>query len=213
MSRIRGKRAFDVVVASIALALLSPIMALTGLAIRRNSPGPALYKAPRVGRDGRMFTMLKFRTMYTAPPSGGNFTASFTTGLNDPRVTPVGVHLRRYKIDELPQLWNVLRGEMSLVGPRPEVSECVALYTPAEREILSVRPGITDLSSLRFADLASVVGESADPHAVFMERVFATKNALRLQYVREASWRLDLSILARTAGAVVGLNGRGLPTG
>ncbi len=160
-----------------------------------------------------MFTMLKFRTMYTAPPSGGNFTASFTTGLNDPRVTPVGVHLRRYKIDELPQLWNVLRGEMSLVGPRPEVSECVALYTPAEREILSVRPGITDLSSLRFADLASVVGESADPHAVFMERVFATKNALRLQYVREASWRLDLSILARTAGAVVGLNGRGLPTG
>jgi len=203
-SRVRGKRAFDLFFASLLLTVTAPVLAVSAWLVRRTSPGPALYRATRVGRDGRLFTMFKLRSMYAQPGEA----TSLTTGLSDPRVTPVGRRLRSYKIDELPQLINVLRGEMSLVGPRPEVEECVALYTPEQRAILTIRPGITDLASVEFSDLARVVGESDDPHQVYLDQVFDEKNRLRLEYVQRQSWRLDLSILARTSASIVGL-GRG----
>lgn len=195
-----GKRAFDVVIASTALTVCAPALILVAFLVRRESRGGAFYRAPRVGRGGETFIMYKFRTMTV----GTLGTGSPTTGLNDPRVTPLGRALRRYKIDELPQLLNVVRGDMSLVGPRPEVEECVALYTDEQRRILSVRPGLTDLASIEFVDLASAVGESQDPHQVYLETVFDKKNALRLKYVQEVSWRTDLSILMRTLRSVVG---------
>lgn len=197
-ARMPGKRAFDVAVAAVLLVLTSPVLAVSAWLVRRTSPGPAFHRAVRVGLDGRPFTMYKLRSMHV---SGAQ--ASHTTGLNDPRVTPLGRRLRQYKLDELPQLFNVLRGDMSLVGPRPEVEECVKLYTPEQMAILTIRPGITDLASVEFADLATVVGESENPHQVYLDQVFDEKNRLRLEYVERQSWRLDLSILARTVTSIV----------
>ena len=197
---VHGKRLFDLAVGSVLTVLASPVLLVSSLLVKLTSDGPALYRAVRVGRGGVPFTMFKLRSMYVTDAPGG----SPTTGLNDPRVTPVGRVLREAKLDELPQLLNVLRGDMSLVGPRPEVPECVVLYTPAQREILSVRPGMTDLASIEFADLAATVGESEDPHQVYMDRVFDEKNRLRLEYVQRQSWRLDLQILWRTLLRVAG---------
>lgn len=200
---IAGKRAFDIAASAAGLTLLAPAMAVIGILVRRTSPGPAIYRAERVGRGGQLFTMYKFRSMYLQDSPG----QAHTTGFNDPRVTPLGRILRQYKLDELPQLWNVLRGDMSLVGPRPEVADCVDLYTDEQRHILGVRPGLTDLASVEFVDLASVVGESEDPHAVYLEQVFQRKNDLRLEYARGASWAMDLKILLRTLTSLIRRDG------
>lgn len=200
-SRVRGKRAFDLFFASLLLIVTAPVLAVSALLVRWTSQGPAIYRAPRVGRNGELFIMFKFRSMYAQP--GGE--TSPTTGLNDPRVTPVGRRLRQCKIDELPQLLNVVKGDMSLVGPRPEVMECVALYEGEQLAILTVRPGITDLASLEFSDLAGAVGESDNPHQVYLEEIFDQRNRLRLEYVDRQSWRLDLSILVRTCASVLGV--------
>lgn len=199
-ARVPGKRLFDVVVAAVLLVVSSPVLAVSAWLVRGSSPGPAVHQAVRIGLDGQPFTMYKLRSMYIT----NGATGSPTTGHNDPRVTPIGRQLRRFKLDELPQLVNVLRGDMSLVGPRPEVSECVDLYTPEERRILTVRPGVTDLASIRFVDLAGVVGESENPHQVYMDTVFQEKNRLRLEYVDRQSWRLDLEILVQTLASVLG---------
>ena len=198
--RVPGKRLFDIVVAGVLAVLTAPILLVSSALVRLTSDGPAFYRATRVGRDGNLFTMYKLRSMYVSAAPGG----SPTTGLNDPRVTPVGKAMRALKLDELPQLVNVLRGDMSLVGPRPEVPECVDLYTSEQRRILTVRPGITDLASIAFADLAAEVGESEDPHQVYMDKVFDEKNRLRLEYVDRQSWHLDLAILWGTFVRVVG---------
>ncbi|MBM3776993.1 MAG: sugar transferase [Acidimicrobiia bacterium] len=192
------KRAFDLAVATALLCALGPVLLAVAAAVRVDSPGPILYRGRRTGRHGRPFDMLKFRTMVAdAERLGGT-----TTGLDDPRVTRLGRVLRRYKLDELPQLINVVRGEMSLVGPRPEVEEYTRLYGDRERAILSVRPGITDYASLRFIDLASVVG-AEDVDEVYRRSVLAQKNELRLKYVRESSFAVDLKILARTVQAML----------
>jgi lipopolysaccharide/colanic/teichoic acid biosynthesis glycosyltransferase len=194
-----AKRAFDLAVSAVLLVVVSPVLLGAAIAVRLDSRGPVIYRGRRTGRHGRPFDVLKFRSMKPdAELLGGT-----TTGQNDARVTRVGRVLRRYKLDELPQLINVLRGDMSLVGPRPEVEEYTRLYSQEERAILSVRPGITDFASLHFIDLASIVGgENADD--VYRTRVLATKNALRLRYVRERSFCQDLSILALTAWALAG---------
>lgn len=201
--RVPGKRFFDVVVAIIMLGVTSPISAVAAILVRFTSPGPILYRASLIGRHGGMFTMFKFRSMYLQEAG-----ASPTTALDDPRVTPVGRVLRRYKLDELPQLLNVVKGDMSLVGPRPEVPQCVALYSDEQRAILDVRPGLTDLASLQYVDLASVVGaegtEGQSAYEAYIDTVFEEKNRLRLRYVREASWALDLKILALTPLSILG---------
>ncbi len=192
------KRAFDVCLAGFGLLILSPLLAASAASIKLSSRGPVLYKGLRVGINGRRFNILKFRTMVAnAEAIGGS-----TTPADDPRVTSVGRVLRRTKLDELPQLWNVLKGDMSFVGPRPQVPWAVALYTPEERLILSVRPGITDYASLQFANEGEILRGSTDPDRDYMEKIHPEKMRLSLEYVRSRSFTRDLAIIARTVGAV-----------
>jgi len=192
-----AKRLFDVCAASLGLFALSPFLLLVALAVALDSSGPVLYRGWRTGFEGKPFRIFKFRTMVVGAEAMGT-----TTSLRDPRVTRIGAVLRRWKLDELPQLLNVLLGDMSLVGPRPEVEEHTALYTPEERAILSVRPGITDLASIRFVRLAEELG-AEDAHAVYVNRLRAEKNAMRLKYVRERSFLGDLAILFQTFRAIL----------
>jgi lipopolysaccharide/colanic/teichoic acid biosynthesis glycosyltransferase len=192
------KRTLDEIAAAIGVVLLAPLLAGIAIAVKATSPGPALYRGVRTGRYGRPFRMLKFRTMVVdAERRGGT-----TTGAHDTRVTPLGRVLRKYKLDELPQLFNILAGQMSFVGPRPEVAEYTNAYSADERRILTVRPGITDWASLRFHELERVVG-SDDPDGVFRREVLPVKIALRLKYVEEQSLAGDAVILVRTAAVVL----------
>ena len=193
-----AKRTFDTALAALGLIVVSPILAAIAIAIKTGSKGPLLYKGRRVGLDGVPFEMLKFRTMVVdADKIGGSSTPE-----DDPRVTPIGKKLRRYKLDELPQLLNVLKGDMSFVGPRPQVQWAVDLYTPEEREILRVRPGITDEASLKFSNEAEILKGSTDPDKDYIEKIHPEKMRLSLDYVRHRSFSGDLSIIARTAGAI-----------
>lgn len=192
------KRGLDVCLAVLGLAVLWPVLVACAIAVKWDSAGPVFYRGVRTGRHGKPFRIWKFRSMVIdAEARGGS-----TTGDGDPRITRVGRMLRRSKLDELPQLWNVLRGDMSFVGPRPEVAEYTDLYTPDERRILDVRPGITDLSSIEFSDLQAHVG-TADPDGTYRRDVLPRKNRLRLQYVEQQSLPLDLAILVRTVLLVV----------
>lgn len=193
-----AKRAVDLLAASFGLIVLSPVMLLIAILIKLDSPGPVLYRGVRAGRYGVPFRILKFRTMVTDAESLGGP----TTGTNDPRVTRIGRLLRRTKLDELPQLLNVLRGEMSLVGPRPEVLQYTNQYSQDEQIILSVRPGVTDLASIEFADLDDRVGAN-DPDAFFREHVLPRKNALRVKYIEEWTLWGDVRIILRTIGRVL----------
>ncbi|MGE3780010.1 MAG: sugar transferase, partial [Pirellulaceae bacterium] len=192
------KRVSDILLASAGLVLTSPVLLVIAALVKLTSPGPVLYRGVRTGQYGVPFRILKFRSMIP----DGERCGGTTTGRDDPRITRIGRVLRRYKLDELPQLINVLRGEMSFVGPRPEVSEYTDQYTPEQRKILDVRPGITDLASIEFSDLQEHVGGVA-PDQVYREIVLPRKNQLRLKYANEASLWLDLVILARTLALVV----------
>jgi lipopolysaccharide/colanic/teichoic acid biosynthesis glycosyltransferase len=189
------KRLFDVVASSLALALLLPVLLVLAFAVASTSPGGAFFRQVRVGRHGRPFELLKFRSMRPGSEARGQI----TVGERDPRITGVGHFLRRTKLDELPQLLNILKGDMSVVGPRPEVPKYVALYTPKERAVLTVRPGLTSLASIAYINENEVLGRSADPERTYVEEVMPAKLALDLKYVRERSMGLDLSIIARTA--------------
>lgn len=197
------KRAFDLLVASCALLVFAPLMPIIVVWIKLDSPGPVLFCQDRVGLRGRVFSIYKFRTMYAASAAGRG--AQITVGA-DPRITRAGRFLRRHKLDELPQLINVLKGEMSVVGPRPEVPHYVALYPPETRElVLSVRPGITDLASIAYRDENALLAKADDPEAFYVEVVLPAKLAYCVQYVRTRSIGLDLAILGRTAKALLGL--------
>jgi lipopolysaccharide/colanic/teichoic acid biosynthesis glycosyltransferase len=191
------KRIFDLISSAIGLVVLSPIFLILIVLIRLDSPGPAFYRPLRTGRFGVPFRIWKFRTMYIDSDKLGG-----TTGANDLRITKIGSWLRRYKIDELPQLINVITGDMSLVGPRPELEEHTSAYSPDEQQILKVRPGITDESSMRFHNLGELVGDD-DPHRVFIEKFRTEKNRLRLDYVRNQSFSGDMRILFRTLKLVI----------
>jgi lipopolysaccharide/colanic/teichoic acid biosynthesis glycosyltransferase len=193
-----SKRLFDFVCSGLGLLLLLPLLLVLALWIKLDSRGPVLFLQERVGRYGRRFFIHKFRTMRT-----DNAGLQITVG-DDPRITSAGAFLRRTKLDELPQLWDVLRGAMSLVGPRPEVPRYVALYTPAQRElVLSVRPGITDLASLQYRDEGEQLARSSDPERTYVEQVLPAKLALSAQYVQEASFGGDLRLILATLAALV----------
>ena len=198
---LAAKRLFDFVSSAIALIVLSPVMLLIAAGVKLTSPGPVFYRGIRTGRSGKPFRILKFRTMVAnAAEIGGP-----STGQQDPRVTRFGTFLRRFKLDELPNLICVLRGQMSIVGPRPEVPQYTSLYEGEEKLILSVRPGITDLSSIRFIDLASHIGaENVD--AAFESRVLPVKNRLRVQYVKERSFWIDMKIIGSTLAKLFGIS-------
>ncbi len=198
--RRMGKRGFDLAASGFALVLLAPVLLLIALLVAVGSPGGALFRQVRVGRNGREFRILKFRTMRPGSEAQGQI----TVGGRDPRITRIGHLLRRTKLDELPQLWNVLVGEMSIVGPRPEVPRYVALYTPEQREVLRVRPGLTGLASLAYIDENEVLGRATDPQRAYIEEVMPAKLVLDLRYVQEQSLALDLRIIARTALRIFG---------
>jgi len=194
------KRAFDLLVAAAGLVLVAPLLTLIAIAVKLDSGGPVLFRQERVGRHGEIFRIRKFRSMVQDAPRLG---ASITVG-RDPRITRVGHWLRRYKLDELPQLIDVLVGDMSLVGPRPEVPRYVALYPPEVRErVLSVRPGITDNASLAFIDENAQLAGAADPEKEYTERILPQKLRLYLDYVENQSFARDLAILGRTAARIV----------
>jgi len=192
------KRLIDLIFACVGLVLTFPLFVLFALLIKLDSPGPIFYRGLRSGRGDKEFRILKFRTMTHDRVEIG----AMTTARNDPRVTRLGRMMRKNKFDEIPQLLDIIRGEMSFVGPRPEFPKHTAKYTSEEREILCVRPGITDLASLEFINLDEIVGED-DPDAVYMEKIWTRKMELRLRYVRESSLWLDFKILQRTIGAVL----------
>jgi lipopolysaccharide/colanic/teichoic acid biosynthesis glycosyltransferase len=200
MTYALSKRCIDVLLSVVAIALFSPVFLAVAVLIRLSSPGPILYRGLRAGRKGRTFHILKFRTMVVdAEKKGGASTAA-----DDPRLTRFGRVLRRHKLDELPQFFNVLGGSMSLVGPRPQVLAYTDKYQGEERLILNMRPGITDLASLYFSDMDKVLG-SGDVDARYAREIEPVKNALRLRYVKEASLLLDLRILVETAFKFVGV--------
>ncbi len=193
------KRLIDVVAAVLVLVVTSPLAAYVALRIKGEDGGPILYRGARVGRDGREFPMFKFRSMVVdAARIGGPSTAD-----DDPRLTRAGMFLRKWKLDELPQFANVLRGEMSLVGPRPQVAQDVARYTSNERRLLSVRPGITDWASVLFRNEGTILAGHADPDRAYDELIRPRKLELGLTYVQRRSLRTDLSILWLTVRAVL----------
>lgn len=194
-----SKRLFDLSAALAGLLLLAPVLALIAVWIRLDSPGPALYRQLRVGRAGHLFYIIKFRTMCVSQDG----TRQLTVGA-DPRITRAGRLLRHYKLDELPQLFNVVQGSMSLVGPRPEVPRYVALYPPAVRAtVLSVSPGMTDWAAIRYRDENAILGAAADPERAYIDTILPAKLAYYTRYVRERSLWGDLRIILCTLAALV----------
>lgn len=193
------KRLMDVVFSLVGLLVLSPLMLLIAVLMKQSSPGPVLYAGTRIGRFGKPFRLFKFRTMVVnADKIGGPSTAD-----DDPRVTRVGRVLRRYKLDEIPQLINVLKGEMSFVGPRPEVASEVETYSPEQRRLLEVVPGITDWASMRFHNEGEILKGSVDPHEMYREKIRPEKIRLGLEYVQRRSFWVDMQILTGTVGLLV----------
>jgi lipopolysaccharide/colanic/teichoic acid biosynthesis glycosyltransferase len=187
------KRVVDLVIAVPGLILAAPLIALAAVAIELDSRGSLFYRGSRVGRDGHEFRIVKLRSMVAGAENAG----SAVTSAGDPRITRVGRFLRRTKLDEVPQLWNVIRGDMSLVGPRPEHPEYVRLYTPEQRRVLSVRPGITSSTSLTFHDEERILAEHGGASA-YVDVMLPRKLALDLHYVEHHSVAGDLRILGQT---------------
>ncbi len=193
------KSLFDTVFSFIGLVVFLPLMATIVILIRKEDGGPIFYRGIRIGRYGKPFKIFKFRTMVVnAEKLGGPSTAD-----DDPRITKTGKYLRKYKLDELPQLINVLKGEMSFVGPRPEVQQYVDMFTEEEKAILSVRPGITDWASLWNPDEGAILKGSKDPERAYMEKIRPEKLKLQLKYVREGSFRIDLKIILLTLKTIM----------
>lgn len=190
------KRMIDLMMASLALVVLAPVFALIACILRFSGPGSVIYRGWRVGRDGRLFRMLKFRTMVPNAGRGREITVD-----RDPRVTRIGRLLRASKLDELPQLINILRGEMSLVGPRPESPHYVAHYTPEQRAVLTVRPGITGPSQIVFRREEQLL-RAPDPERYYVTAVMPAKLAIDLDYVRTHSLWGDIKIIARTVQTI-----------
>lgn len=187
------KRLFDITLSVVGILLMLPFYIIVAVLVKLSSPGPVLYRGVRSGLHGRPFRIMKFRTMIADAESRGGY----STALNDHRLTAVGKVLRRYKIDELPQLFNILIGEMSFVGPRPQVEAYTRVYGPDERRILSVRPGLTDYASIRFINLDSILGDGLVDEK-YLNEVEPEKNRLRIKYVDEMSLAVDLKILLLT---------------
>jgi lipopolysaccharide/colanic/teichoic acid biosynthesis glycosyltransferase len=188
------KRLFDLICALCGLILLAPLLLFIGLLIKLDSPGPVLYRGERVGKDGVLFRMFKFRTMVVNADQMG----SALTHSGDPRITRVGRALRHWKIDELPQIINVLRGDMSVVGPRPESPRYVEHYTPAQREVLSVRPGVMGLTQVKFRHEEALLQSCANVEADYIEAIMPQKLALDLEYIARQSLLLDLQLIFQT---------------
>jgi lipopolysaccharide/colanic/teichoic acid biosynthesis glycosyltransferase len=188
------KRLFDVFFALVGLVVFLPVLVVGAIWIKLDSPGPILFKQVRVGRLGREFKIYKFRTMVVNAESLGK---QITIG-EDRRITASGKWLRKFKFDEVPQIFNVLKGDMSLVGPRPEVPNYVKMYAPEQRRVLEVRPGITDLASIEFRRESDLLAQFADPEYAYIHEIMPKKLAMNLQYIDRANLVTDFSIIMQT---------------
>ena len=186
---IAGKRIFDIAASAIGLVLLSPLLAIVAVAVRLSSPGPAIFRQIRTGQYGRRFSILKFRSMRSASAEGG----SLLTAAGDPRITPLGHWLRKTKIDELPQLWNVLAGDMSLVGPRPEVPLYTSQYNPSQKRVLEVKPGITS-PQINF-DEEALMASRSDKEEFYLAEILPAKLESDLAYCENIRFLADVKIL------------------
>ena len=193
------KRFFDLIASGLGLLVLSPLFLVLAVWIKCDSSGPVFYRQVRVGRNNRDFRLYKFRSMRVGSDKKG----LITIGGHDPRVTRSGYYIRRYKLDELPQLINVFAGNMSLVGPRPEVRKYVDLYTPEQMHVLDVRPGITDLASIRYRNENELLEQVDAPERYYVDVIMQDKLRINLEYVANHSFRGDLKLICQTFKAVV----------
>lgn len=193
------KRLFDICCSVLVLTLLLPVWLVIAVVVALESPGGAFYKQVRVGKHNRDFNLYKFRTMRTGSDKKG----LLTVGERDTRITRVGYFLRKYKIDEFPQLFNILKGDMSIVGPRPEVRRYVDLYTPEQMRVLSVRPGLTDYASIEYVHENEVLAASSNPEQTYIDEVMPAKLALNLKYIENQSIAVDLSLIFKTFVAIL----------
>jgi lipopolysaccharide/colanic/teichoic acid biosynthesis glycosyltransferase len=194
------KRLFDILLSLIGIILLIPLFIFVAIRLKLDSEGPIFYGGKRIGKNGKEFSMYKFRTMYI---DADKMSSSPSAGDDDPRITKFGRTLRRSKINELPQLINVLKGDMSFVGPRPEVPQEVELYTEEERNLLTVRPGITDYASIKFHNEGEILSGSPDPHQTYLEKIRPEKIRLGLEYTETHSLWVDLKIFVKTFTTLV----------
>lgn len=196
MNRINKavKRIFDVICSGLGIIVLSPVLIIIAILIKKGSDGPVFFKQIRVGEKGRNFEILKYRTMVVDAEKLGR---QITVG-NDSRITKIGGFLRKYKLDELPQLFNVFKGDMSLVGPRPEVPRYVELYNEEQIKVLDVKPGITDLASIRYRDENDLLGTAEDPDDMYINTIMPDKLALNLEYIRKSNVFFDIYIIINT---------------
>jgi lipopolysaccharide/colanic/teichoic acid biosynthesis glycosyltransferase len=192
-------RIAEIIIVFLALVILIPLFLVIALAILLDSPGEVVFRQTRVGRGNRDFVLYKFRSMNRNAGSGG----LLTTGSSDRRVTSTGSFLRKYKLDELPQLFNILAGDMSIVGPRPEVRKYVDLYTPEQKRVLTVRPGLTDYASLEYINEGELLANAKDPEALYVQEIMPAKLALNLKYIDEKSPGKDLQIIMKTIGRII----------
>lgn len=193
------KRVFDIVASGLGLVFLSPVFAVVATWIKLDSKGPVFYRQIRVGKDNKDFKLYKFRSMRLDSDKG----SLITIGGRDPRVTRSGYYIRKYKLDEFPQLINVFKGDMSLVGPRPEVRRYVDYYTVEQMKVLSVRPGITSLASIRYRNENDILAQSDEPDRTYIEKVLPDKLAIDLEYVERASLWNDIKLIFRTFKEII----------
>lgn len=193
------KRLFDIVASAIGLLLLSPLFLILAVWIKCDSNGPVFYKQKRVGRGNKDFDLYKFRSMRV----GADKLGLITVGGRDPRITRSGYFIRKYKLDEFPQLINVLKGNMSIVGPRPEVRKYVDLYTPEQLQVLQVRPGITDPASIRYRNENELLAQVEEPERYYREVIMPDKLRLNLEYVQTMSLGEDLRLIFSTFRAIL----------
>lgn len=193
------KRLFDIVASGLGLVVLSLVFAVLAVWIKADSKGPVFYRQTRVGRDNKDFRLFKFRSMRPDSDKLG----LITVGGHDPRVTRSGYYIRKYKLDEFPQLINVFKGDMSLVGPRPEVRKYVDMYSPEQMRVLSVRPGITSLASIRYRNENDILAASDDPDRCYIEKVMPDKLAIDLEYVDRATLWNDIKLIFSTFKEII----------
>jgi lipopolysaccharide/colanic/teichoic acid biosynthesis glycosyltransferase len=192
------KRLFDLILACISMVILLPVFLIIAIWIVLDSRGGIFYRQTRVGRANKDFCLYKFRSMHPGADAKG----LLTVGSKDPRVSSAGYYLRKAKLDELPQLLNIIKGEMSIVGPRPEVRKYVTLYTAEQQKVLDVRPGLTDYASLEYFEENKILSASADPEKVYIEEIMPAKLELNLRYIKEQSMMLDIRIIGRTISKI-----------
>lgn len=189
----------DIVLSCLGLLLLSPLFVVVAVWIVIDNPGPVFYRQMRVGKDGKDFGLLKFRSMRI----GADKESLITIGEHDSRITRAGYYIRKYKLDELPQLWNVLVGDMSLVGPRPEVRKYVDMYTDEQRQVLTVRPGITDYASIEYIDENRILAQAEDPDWTYIEEILPAKIALNMRYIKHQTLGEYMKIIFLTFAKII----------